>query len=110
MSGLGFLSLLVALPLPLVEPITSQLLGIWAKSKISRTSLVHSLLYKEHKESADQHKHGWGHWAETEQKASMDVFLSYRREKGKQSRVSVFWFQWNLVQQDMALVKSQYVP
>ncbi len=53
---------------------------------------MHSLLYKEHKESAEQHKRGWGHWAETEQKERVDVFpLIPQREKGNE-RVGVFWF------------------
>lgn len=36
------LSLPVTLPLPLVQPIISQLLGVGGKTKISRTSLMHS--------------------------------------------------------------------
>lgn len=42
----GCLSLPVTLPLPLVWPITAQLLGIWAESNVSRTSLMHSLCMK----------------------------------------------------------------
>lgn len=37
-------------------------------------------LYKDHKESADKHKRGWGHWAETKQKERVDVFLTPQGE------------------------------
>lgn len=69
----GCLSLPVTLPLPPAWPITAQLLGVWAESKISRTSLYAQPLYEAHKESTDQHKCGWGQWVETKQKERMDV-------------------------------------
>lgn len=41
------------------------------KTKISRTSLMHSFCVKNIKKSAERHKRGWGRWAEPKQRGWM---------------------------------------
>lgn len=61
-------------PRPQVGPITSQLLGVGEKTKISRTNLMHSHCMKD-KECADEHKCGCGRWAGIVLREWVDVFF-----------------------------------
>lgn len=84
MSRLGFCPSQLPSPTTSLANHISVARYMGGETKISRTSLMYSLLNKEHKESAEQHKRGWGHWAETKQKQKVDVFpLMPQREKGK---------------------------
>lgn len=114
MSGLAVLSLPSHLLLPLVQPIISQLLGVWAESYISRTSPMQSFCVKNIK-TAQTSTSGWGHWVETKQKGRVDVFQHTTGRKGKWELVCfVFLFQLlhivghNLIKVTMSSLQPHY--